>query len=167
MRKTHFLFSAVQFVFILFLFLLGGVCIGIDSLESVRHSLALALFNDRISWQGIGCSILLVAILMALGFYRIYRGVYLQIRMQRGVVFIDLSIVKEVVKKYFQKTSSDQEIEVILRTGNQIEIVVSADEEIESSLEKTSIIEGELGAILTSHFGPEHRWVVTFAFNES
>lgn len=163
MRQTHFLFSAVQFIFVIFLFLLGGLCLGVGFLPPVRDSLELAISERKIPWEGLGYLILFLASILSLGFYKIYRKIYLQIRMDQGKISIDLPIVKGVIEEYFKTNALalDRKIEVILRGGNEIEIIASVVD-LSAALDQSAAIEEQLGSILSSHFGPKHQWVLTF-----
>ena len=164
MRKGNLLFSAVQFIFVVALFLLGGLLIGLQYAPHMRMAIAAMITDYAISLSVLGYVTLSCACLLCLGFYVMHRGAYLQIQMDAGEVVIEPKLIEGLVRDYWKKRFPENELstEVILRGGKRIEIVAewpSADGELREVL--LPEIEQELGALLKSHLKYQQKWMMT------
>lgn len=164
MRPGHLLFSGVQFIFVAMLFLLGGLFIALEYTPSFRASLAALIIDypailSFFGWVVVGCSILL-----ALGFYVMYRGSYYHVQMDRAQVSIDSKVVEELVQVYWKQRFPEKEfkVQVFLRGKREIEVLAEMPGmELEAQSVLLTEVEFELGALLDHHLGHSREWLMT------
>lgn len=165
MRKGNLLFSAVQFLFVFALFLLGGLLIGLHYAPHLRMSIASMILDQAVSLSFLGYMTIVCALLLCIGFYVMHRGAYFRIRMDGGDVTVEPKLIEGLVQDYWKERFPERgfKTEVILRGYKQIEVVAEMPE-VELSVREVLLpeIEKELGALLLSHLGYRREWMMTF-----
>ena len=164
MRKSNLLFSAVQFIFVIALFLLGGLFIGLQYAPHLRMAIAVFVMDSAIAFSFLGYVTVVCALLLSIGFYVMQRGAYYQVQMDRGPVVVEPKLIEEFVQGYWKKRFPEKELrtEVILRGKQRIEVVAEMPEmPLESQAVLLSEVELELGSLLENHLGYRRNWMMT------
>lgn len=164
MRKGNLLFSAVQFIFVVALFLLGGLFIGLHYAPHMRMSLAHFITDQVVNLSFLGYITICCAFLLCIGFYVMHRGSYFRIRMAGGDVVVEPKLIEGLVQDYWQERFPQNALktEVILRGYEQIEVVAEMPQsEWEAREVLLSEIEKELSALLSAHLGYRREWMMT------
>jgi hypothetical protein len=156
MKTGNLLFSAVQFVFVMLIILLGFFFIGLQHAPYLRYVIADFFSQRAACFSLVGYLILACGILLLFGFYAMYRGVYYRIKMGRNEVFVDPSVIQRYVREYWKTIFPDHDLsmEVGLNKDQKIEMFVElpllSSEKQQALLEKA---ENELSQILQKHLG--------------
>lgn len=164
MRKGNLLFSAVQFIFVVALFLLGGLFIGLHYAPHMRMSFANFITDQAVNLSFLGYLTISCALLLCIGFYVMHRGAYFRIKMDGGDVIIEPKLIEGLVQDYWKERFPEKEFktEVILRGFEQIEVIAEMPQtELEAREVLLPEIEKELGALLSSHLGYRREWMMT------
>lgn len=127
MKAGNLLFSAVQFVFVVLIILLGGFFIGLQYAPHLRFAIADFFSQTRVHFSLIGYLVLACGGLLLAGFYAMHRGMYYSIKMGRNEVLIDPGIIRGYVQEYWKKIFPEQDL--------SIEIDLSKDQRIEMFVE--------------------------------
>ncbi len=164
MRKGNLLFSAVQFIFVVALFLLGGLFIGLHYAPHMRMSLANFITDQDVNLSFLGYVTICCALLLCIGFYAMHRGTYFRIRMEGGDVIVEPKLIEGLVQDYWKSRFPENVLraEVILRGYEQIEVVAEMPQtELEAREVLLCEIEKELGALLSAHLGYRRELMMT------
>ncbi len=164
MRKGNLLFSFVQFIFVIALFLLGGLFIGLHYTPRLRMEFAVFITDHSVSLSLLGWAIIGCALLLCIGFYVMYRGAYYQVEMAQGQAVIDARIIEQVVRGYWKGRFPGQELtaEVVLRGKNAIEVLAEVPEmPLDPQVALLAEVELELGLLLERHLGHRREWAMT------
>ncbi|MGE0670929.1 MAG: hypothetical protein AB7H48_09235 [Parachlamydiales bacterium] len=164
MRKGNLLFSAVQFIFVVALFLLGGLFIGLHYTPHLRMSIANLIMDQAVNLSFLGYVTIVCALLLCIGFYVMHRGAYFRIRMDGGDVIVEPKLIEGLVQDYWKERFPENELktEVILRGYEQIEVVAEMPQtELTAREVLLPEIEKELGALLSAHLGYRREWMMT------
>jgi hypothetical protein len=164
MRTGNLLFSAVQLIFVVALFLLGGLFLGLSHVPQFRDRIAQFFLSDSESLMSIGYAILGVATLLFSGFYAMHRGSYFQVEMGSSRLDVDPSVIQNYVQSYWNDIFPEQQLEtqILLRRNKKIEILAEmppmADEELTELLTQ---IETELSCLLEHILGYRSDFLIT------
>jgi hypothetical protein len=163
-RKGNLFFSAVQFIFVVALFLLGGLLIGAHYAPHLKLAIAAMITDHAVNLSLLGCMMMGCAFLLCLGFYVMYRGAYLQIEMNHGEAVIEPKLIEGLVRDYWKKRFPEKKLsaEVIIRSRKRIEVIAempSVEWEIQEIL--LPEIEQELTDLLKSHLKYQQKWTMT------
>ncbi len=156
MKTGNLLFSAVQFVFVMLVILLGIFFIGLQHAPHLRGAIADFFLQTVVRFSLVGYLILACGILLLIGFYVMHRGVYYNIKMGRNEVFVDPQVVQQYVKEYWKTIfpGDDHSIEIGFSKDQKIEMFIElpllSPEKQRALLEKA---ESELNHILQKHLG--------------
>ncbi len=164
MRKGNLLFSAVQFIFVVALFLLGGLFIGLDYAPHLRVSFANSITAQTVNLSFLGYVTVGSALLLCIGFYVMHRGAYFRIRMETGDVIVEAKLIEGLIQDYWKERfpANVLKTEVILRGFKQIEVVAEIPlVELETRQIFLPEIEKELGILLSAHLGYRREWMMT------
>jgi hypothetical protein len=164
MKAGNLLFSAVEFVFVVLIILLGGFFIGLQYAPHLRYAIADFFSQTTIHFSLIGYLILGCGSLLLTGFYAMHRGMYYSIRMGRNEVLVDPGVIRGYVQEYWKKIFPEQDlsIEIDLSRNQKIELFVEmpllSPEKQQAILEKA---ENELGQILQKHLGYRREFLIS------
>lgn len=164
MRTTHLLFSAVQFIFVVVLFLIGGLFLGMEHSPQIRALMVRFVAENQGTMAIVGYGVVGCAFLLLCGFFSMHRGSYYQIEMQRSLVHVEPDVVRDYVQSYWNDIFPGQKIEaeVVFHGKRKIEIIARApdfDEEAMNHL--LPQIEEELGLLLAHAFGYRREFLLT------
>jgi hypothetical protein len=164
MRTGNLLFSAVQFVFVVILFLLGGFFIGLKH-APLLCSIVARFFSEQakgltvIGYALVGCAFLLLC-----GFYAMNRRMYYQVKMKGARCEVDSQLIRSYVQGYWNEIFPDQscQTDVLLHVNQQIEVFAEMPGlPIQEQQVLLSQIEVELGSLLARTFGYHRDFLVT------
>ncbi|MBY0528605.1 MAG: hypothetical protein K2P51_00250 [Rhabdochlamydiaceae bacterium] len=164
MRTANVLFSAVQLIFVVTLFLLGGLFLGLAHAPHFRNEIAQFFLSDTTRLMSIGYVILGVAALLFFGFYAMNRSSFFQVEMHSGRFDVDPSVIQNYVQCYWNDIFPDYRLDtqIVIRRGKKIEILAEmpemADEELTELLTQ---IENELSCLLEHSLGYRSEFLVT------
>lgn len=164
MRSGNLLFSAIQFIFVVAVFLLGGLFIGLEHAPQFRSAVAEFFFSSTSSFSAIGYTILGVACLLLLGFYVMNRGVYYQVEMGDHRCQVEPKIIRSYVQGYWKEIFPEQncQADVVFHANQEIEVLAELPGLcLEQHKVFLSQIEKDLGDLLASHFGYQRPFLVT------
>ncbi len=153
MRTGHLLFSAVQFMFVVLLLLVGGMFIGLDYAPHLRSSISNFFANHGSGFLFIGLTLLCCGVLLLIGFYSMNRGAYFTLTMQAKV---DPKIFESYIQHYWDELFPQAKLatHIILHPSQQLEIFAEIpplqEDEQEAILEK---INRDLSRILSQRLG--------------
>lgn len=163
MKAGNLLFSAVQFILVMLIILLGVFFIGLQHLPHLRYAIA-DFFSHSARFSFIGYLILACGGLLLVGFYAMHRGIYYRIKMGQNKVFVDPTVIRRIACEYWKTIFPDQNlsIEVALSKDQQIEMFVelpllAAERQIDI-LKKA---ESELGQMLQNHLGYRKEFLIS------
>ncbi len=103
MRKGNLLFSAVQFIFVVAVFLLGGLLIGLQYAPHLRQALARFIMDDAVNLSVLGYATIVSALLLTFGFYVMHRGVYFRVRMGETEAVVEPKLIESLVDGYWKE----------------------------------------------------------------
>jgi len=127
MKTGNLLFSAVQFLFVVLIMLLGVFFIGLQHTPNLRNLVAELLSQQAIAFSSIGCLILGCGALLLYGFYTMHRGWYYTLKMGSNAVLVDLPVIQGIVREYWKAVFPEQDL--------SIEVSVNKDQKIEMFME--------------------------------
>jgi len=164
MKAGNLLFSAIQFVFVILIILLGVFFVGLQHASHLRYIIADFFSRSTIHFSFIGYLILACGSLLLAGFYAMHRGVYYSIKMGRNEVFVDPIVIQGIVHEYWKTIFPDQDlaIEIDLSKKQRIEMFVEfpllPPEKQQVVLEKA---EHELSQILQKHLSYRREFLIS------
>jgi len=156
MKTGNLLFSAVQFLFVILIMLLGVFFIGVQHTPYLQNAVVKLLSQEAIPFSFIGFLILGCGALLLYGFYAMHRGWYYTLNMGRHAALVDLPIIQGIVQEYWKTVFPDQDlaIEVGVTKGQKIEMFIElpllTPEKQMKTLEKA---EQDLFCLLHKHLG--------------
>jgi hypothetical protein len=156
MKTGNLLFSAVQFLFVILIMLLGVFFIGLQHVSYLRFAVVQFLSQQTALFSLIGFLILGCGALLLYGFYTMHRGWYYTLKMGQHTVLVDLPVIQGVVREYWKTVFPDQDlaIEVNVTKAQKIEMFMElpllAPEKQLKTLEKAEL---DLSHLLQKHLG--------------
>jgi len=164
MRSSHLVSSGVQFLFAVFLLLLGGGFIGLHHNTQLRWIIADFFLNSTVSFLLIGGAILAGGVLLLLCFYQIHKGRYYRLTMGEHKAFVDPAVIRSYAELYWKEVlpKGDFQVEAKIRRGDKIELFLEfppvAEEEQLLLLQRA---EKELGMIFEQQLGYKREFFVS------
>jgi hypothetical protein len=164
MKAGNLLFSAVQFVFAILIILLGAFFVGLQYAPHLRYIIANFFAQTAVDFSLIGYLILTCGVLLLVGFYAMYRGMYYRLKMGRNEFLVDPAVIRGYVREYWKTVFPEHELSV--------EIDLSKDQNIEMfvelpflSPEKQQVIlekaENDLGQVLQKYLGYRREFLIS------
>lgn len=164
MRTTNLVFSAVQFIFVVVLFLIGGLFLGLEHAPQFRAAIAQFFIENSGNLSAIGYGTIAFAFLLLCGFFAMNRGSYYQIEMQRHRAQVEPHVVREYVQSYWREIFPGQnpQTDVVFHGKRKIEILAQVPDISEDDLNSLlPQIEEELGLLLSHAFGYRREFLLT------
>jgi hypothetical protein len=164
MKASNLLFSAVQFIFVMLIILLGVFFIGLQHAPHLRYAIADFFSQTIVRFSFIGYLVLACGMLLLFGFYAMHRGIYYNIRMGKNEVFVDPSVLRRCVEEYWKTIFPDHDlsIEVDLTKKQKIEMFIElpllSPEKQQAILDKA---ENELSQLLQKHLGYRREFMLS------
>ncbi len=156
MKTGNLLFSAVQFIFAILVFLLGGFFIGLQYTSHLRYLIA-QFFSAEPSYLGwIGFLTLGCGVLLLIGFCAMHRGIYYRVKMRSGEFSVDPAVIRSYLSDYWKEQFPKQNlsVEVCISKKQKLEMFLEFPalslEEHQAILEKAEV---DVGSILRKHLG--------------
>ncbi len=160
MRTGHLLFSAVQFLFVVAILCIGGCLIALPWAPHFRFKMAEFFFNRSDLFLPLGSILLGVGLILAVGFYFIYRRQYYQVKLST----VEMALLRSMVGVYWKKIFPDENLaaDLIVGKDQKLELVMEVPsllaDEHEKLLEK---VEKEVGSLLASQLGYKAEFLIT------
>jgi hypothetical protein len=156
MKPGHVLFSAVQFLFAVFVMLLGGAFVRLHYAAHLRMGISRFFSETTIPFLLIGFIIFACGVLLLLGFYRMNRGVYYRIKMGRREHAIDPAVLHSYVDNYWKEVFPHCAFStaVHISHGQKIEIYVEIP--LSLNIDHKAVMEeaeSKLSHILSKYIG--------------
>jgi hypothetical protein len=164
MRTPNLIFSAVQFIFVVMLVLIGSLFLGFAHAPQFRYTIAQFFTEHSSSLSAMGWGIIGFACLLACGFFAMNRGSYYRIEMQRHQAGVEPEVVCQYVQSYWSEIFPELsgKTAVVLHGKRKIEIIAHIpnlnEEDFNCLLPK---IEEELGILLAHAFGYRREFLLT------
>lgn len=156
MKTGNLLFSAVQFIFVILVLLIGAFFVGLQYAPQLQSDIAAFFSKGSAYFSWIGYCILGCGALLLMGFYVMHRGAYYSFRMGGHEVLIDPAVVQGYVQEYWKKCFPGQElsVEIDFAKDQRISVVVEMPLlPLEKQLEVLEKAESDLSQILQKHLG--------------
>jgi predicted membrane protein len=167
MRINHPLLSLTH-IFILLIFLGFGIffmSIAWSSTLNYSISKTILLYPEKFLPIGIIC--IFLSIIFSIAFYAMHKNRYLQVKMKQHSFFIDTCLIKSHIKKYWNDSFPDRDIEtdVVICKNQEIEIIVYfqrlEEEAISGLLEK---FQKDISKLLSYHFDYKKDFIFTLSY---
>jgi hypothetical protein len=159
MRQEHVVFSAVQLLFILALFLIGGFFVSMEYLPHLKYQFSVALVHQSFNYLILGFVLVGVALLLGTLFYQMQKKPYFHVQMDGVSAIIEPKLIESLIEGYWRELFPEQEVhfEVIVREHERIEVLAQMPQMVLDRQPKFLMqIEKELGALLHSHLKYRH-----------
>lgn len=156
MRKGHLLFSAVEFLLVAALFLIGAAFFGLHVSDAVRSRLASWIIEGQTPFLLMGLLVTSVALLLGICFGMMQRGSF--VRFKGKGFSLDEALVRSAMLEFW-KEELPQEVtpsEIYCAKG-KIEVITS---DLKEDLDE---VEGRLGFFLAKHFGYDREFFITIS----
>ncbi len=155
MKAGNLLFSAVQFVFVVLVILLGGFFIGFQHAPHLRFLVSHFFSDPTVSFSLIGYFILGCGVFLLIGFCVMHGGIYYRVKMKGGDLLVDPVVIRSYVDEYWKNAFPDHDLSVEVSVSNQalemfVELPLLSEENQEAFLEKAEV---ELAQILQKRLG--------------
>jgi hypothetical protein len=156
MKSGNLLFSAVQFLFVVVIMMLGVFFIGLQHASYLHFAVVQFLSQQTFPFSLIGFLILGCGALLLYGFYAMHRGWYYTLNMGRHEALVDLPVIQGVVREYWKTVFPEQDltIEVNVTKEQKIEMFMElpllTPEKQLKALEKAQL---DLSDLLQKHLG--------------
>ncbi len=166
MRTTNLLFSAIQFIFVVILFLIGTLFLGLEHAPQIRSSIALFFSESSGNFSSIGYGVIGCAVLLLCGFFAMNRGSYYQIEMHRHLAQVEPEVVRQYIQSYWSEIFPELtgKTDVVFHRKGTIEILAQVPDFTGEELKQLLLqIEEELGLLLSHAFGYRRGFVLTIS----
>lgn len=160
MRLDRGLFSAVQWLFVLFFLGIGGAFLSVVYFRPGIYALWLFLESHPSFCFGVGSGLVGWALLWGWVCFAGYRKAYFQIQLFHGLTQVSPSLIETVTEDYWRRSGLEgiSTSQVLVRRGREIEIVAEAPPMDPLQWER---IEEELTEELFVHLGYRYPLTMT------
>ena len=169
MKTGNLIFSAVQFIFVVLVLLIGGFFVGLQHAPHLCNTIAAFFSKASAPFSLIGYCILGCGALLLMGFYVMYRGTYYTYKMGHHEVFVDVDLIQHYVQEYWKKCFPGQDLSVEIDLSKDQKIAVLVEMPL-LSLEKQQEVldraEYDLSQILQKHLGYRKDFLFSMMISE-
>ncbi len=185
MKTANLLFSAIEFLFVLLILLLGGFLIGLYYAPHLRFAIAQFFIEHNESLIPIGLCVLGCGLLLLIGFYSMNRAAYFRFSVpfkpkctpssesqksppspaQTSSLLIESALIQKYIKIFWDEQFPHHHLktEVILHSNETIEISLEMPPLLQNSDDRSFLekIERDLSDLLTNTLGYQRDFFLT------
>lgn len=160
------LVSAIQFLMVMALLVVGLFFIALPSAPALRFELAAFLMNREGLFLPLGLMIIAVSVALLVGIYWLDHKSYFQVSLKGAsdLVSVDKELIRTNFVTYWKRLFPEEalEVDVVIHKDDQIELVAEIPSLDEESQQKTFVrVEKEMGLLLEKQLGYRKEFLLT------